>query len=296
VAHPPSPAEGHPRRGGLAQVDAAARAIADFAPEVVFHLAWDGVDKGRRDDPGAHRANVDGSLALLRLAARAGCKVWVGLGSQAEYGPRNRPLDEDAPTDPRDRYGMAKVEACTRSRHLAEGLGVRFLWLRLFSAYGPADHPSALIPHVITTLLRGGRPALTPGTQRWDYLYAADAAEAIVAAAAAPGAEGVFNLGSGRVRTIREVAGLIRDRIDPALPLGFGEVPFGPDPILHLQADIRRLTRATGWTPRTGLDEGLAMTVDWHRSGGRGPRADARAGGPRTATSRPPAVPVEIDR
>jgi UDP-glucose 4-epimerase len=283
-------------RGGFPDVDGLARPIAEFAPDVVFHLAWGGVGKAQRDDPHQHRVNIDGSLALLRLAACAGCGTWVGLGSQAEYGPRDGPLDEDAPTSPRNHYGAAKVEVCTRSRALAADLGVRSVWLRLFSAYGPADSPSALIPYLVTTLLGGGRPALTAGTQLWDYLYVADAAEAIIAAAATPGAEGVFNLGSGRVCTIREVAGRIRDRIDPALPLGFGEVPLGPDPILHLQADIGRLTRSTGWTPRTGLDEGLARTVDWHRRHGPGPRADAHAGSPRASTSRPPKIPVEIDR
>jgi UDP-glucose 4-epimerase len=268
--------------GDVADIGKSEGPILEFAPEAVFHLAWSGVEKDRRDDRGAHAVNVEGGLALLSLAARAGCRTWVGLGSQAEYGPHEGPIDEQVARNPRNAYGAAKLEACARSRRLADAGGVRFLWLRLFSAYGPADHPSSLVSYVVTTLFSGNRPALTAGDQRWDYLFAADAAEAIVAAADAPGAEGIFNLGSGRTRTIREIVEWIRDLIDPALSLGLGEVPVAPDAIRHLQADIGRLAGATGWRPRTSLEEGLARTVAWYR--------DAGPWGRRPASTRPVAT------
>jgi nucleoside-diphosphate-sugar epimerase len=273
--------------GDVANPRGAEGAILEFEPEAVFHLAWSGVEKARRDDPAAHAVNIEASLALLGLAARAGCRTWVGLGSQAEYGPHEGPIDEQDATSPRSAYGAAKLEACAQSRRLADAAGVRFLWLRLFSAYGPADHPSSLVSHVITTLLRGGRPALTTGNQRWDFLYTADAAEAIAAAADAPGAEGIFNLGSGQTRTIRAIVEMIRDLIDPALPLGFGEVPVSPGATRHLEANIGRLAGATGWRPRTTLEEGLTRTVAWHR--------DAEAGGRRPACSRHLARPVAME-
>lgn len=256
--------------GDLSDVGASAGAIEAFAPEAVVHLAWAGVAKSRRDDREQMEANIDGSLALLRVAARAGCRAWVALGSQAEYGPQGRRLDESAPLAPRSLYGRAKVEACERSRRLAEGLGVRFAWLRLFSAYGPADGPATLVSYVIGALLRGDRPALTSGEQPWDFLYVGDAAEAIAATAAAPGAEGIYNLGSGRAVRVREAVEMIRDRIDPRLPLGFGEVPPGAEAPRHLEADIGRLAGATGWRPRTDLGDGLARTVDWFRRRARG--------------------------
>jgi nucleoside-diphosphate-sugar epimerase len=49
------------------------------------------------------------------------------------------------------------------------------------------------------------------------------------------------------------------------MELVFGEVPFRPDQIMHMEADISRITAATTWRPRTSLEEGLAMTVAWHR-------------------------------
>ena len=120
-------------------------------------------------------------------------------------------------------------------------------------------------------MLHDQRPSLTLGEQLWDYLYVRDAAEAVYRLGTTPTAEGVFNLGSGQVHTIRHIVERIRDMIDPGLPLGFGEVPYRPDQVMHLQADIAKLTAATGWTPRTSLEDGLAATVQWHRLHGGNP-------------------------
>jgi UDP-glucose 4-epimerase len=151
------------------------------------------------------------------------------------------------------------------TQRLCDLYDMRFVWLRLFSAYGPGDDPGWMIPYVILTLLRGERPALTAGEQRWDYLFVEDAAEAICRVSIRPDAQGVFNLGSGEAHTVRSIVELVRDLIDPDLPLGFGEVPYRPDQIMHLQAEILRLGEATGWSPQVGLDEGLRRTVDWYR-------------------------------
>jgi UDP-glucose 4-epimerase len=81
-----------------------------------------------------------------------------------------------------------------------------------------------------------------------------------------PGAEGVFNLGSGRVVTIRSIVETIRDLIDPSAALGFGEVAYRPDQVMHLEADVSKLAAVTGWTPATPLEEGLRQTLAWCRS------------------------------
>lgn len=251
--------------GDLPLGDAARAQLRTFAPEVVFHHGWGGVAGASRNDA-AQVDNIAKSLDLVRASAEAGARVFVGLGSQAEYGRRDGAISEDAPTDPTSWYGTAKLATGLLSRRLASDLGIRFVWLRLFSAYGPGDHPSAMLPTLIRRLLDRERPALTAGTQLWDYLFIEDAAEAIELAATTPEAGGIYNLGSGRATAIREVVEQVRDLIDPSLPLGWGEVPFSPGQVMHLEADISRLRRDAGWAPRTDLVDGLRATVEWHRS------------------------------
>jgi UDP-glucose 4-epimerase len=127
------------------------------------------------------------------------------------------------------------------------------------------DDPAWLIPSVILALLRGARPDLTPGTQKWDYLYVGDAAAAVAEACDAATLDGLFNLGSARPVTVRTIVEGVRDLIDPALPLGFGARPFAPNQVMHLEADITKLEAAIPWRPTTSLADGLEHTVEWYR-------------------------------
>jgi nucleoside-diphosphate-sugar epimerase len=253
--------------GALEDLSEAGRAIAQFAPEAIIHLAWAGVSNRARNDLDQTK-NIQGSLELLRISHRAGARRWIALGSQAEYGPHPGPIREEALTRPTTLYGVTKLCCCLLSEKICAALGMPFVWLRLFSCYGPADHPDWMIPYLITNLLKGERPSLTGGEQQWDYLYLTDAAEAVCRAALSDRAAGIYNLGSGEARPLRAIIERIRDLIDPQLPLGFGEVPYRPDQVMHLQANIERLQQDLGWSPRVPLDDGLRRTVHWHRTPG----------------------------
>lgn len=235
--------------------------IAGYAPATVVHLAWAGVGNQARNDP-AQTDNIGEAITLLKAAKDAGATSFVALGSQAEYGPRSARISESDPTQPTTLYGASKLATCIATERLCAHFGMRFAWLRLFSSYGPGDNPGWMIPYLIRSLLKRERPALTAGEQRWDYIYIGDAAKAVASVALHPSAAGIFNLGSGTAPRLREIVETIRDRIDPALPLGFGEVPYRPDQVMHLEADITRLREATGWQPETSLADGIARTVE----------------------------------
>lgn len=261
--------------GDLKTPGSYAAAVREFAPDAVAHLAWSGVGNRYRNELSQVEDNLLATLELVQVAGEAGCRVWLGMGSQAEYGPLNARIDEESPTRPTTLYGAAKLSAGVLAGQLCRQADVRFVWLRLFSSYGPLDDPGWMIPSLILKLLRRERPSLTEGTQRWDYIYAADVAEAIHLTLRTPEASGVYNLGSGEAHSLRRVVESVRDLIDPSLPLGFGEVPFREDQVMHLEAETARL-RALGWSPRVGLPEGLAKTVEWYRD--NRDRFDARTG------------------
>ena len=252
--------------GDIVTIEETGAAIGDFAPDIAFHLGWHGVGNRYRNDPAQVTQNLYGSLKALQLARQAGCQRWVGLGSQAEYEPCNSVITEDMPTRPVTTYGVVKLCVGLLSQKLCETYGIGFTWLRLMAAYGPMDDTEHLIPQIILTLLRKEKPALTPGEQRWDYLYVEDVAQAMWQAATNPTAQGIFNLGSGNAYTVRSIVERIHDLIDPCLPLGFGEIAYRSDQIMHLEADISHLQQATGWSPQVDLNEGLRRTVEWFQA------------------------------
>ncbi len=240
--------------------------IRDFAAEGVAHLAWSGVSNRDHNNPN-QIGNIRQAVDLFSLVAQSGCSVFVGLGSQAEYGPCSGAIATDAPTNPTTLYGECKLATGRILAQLAKHhpQKPRFGWLRLFSSYGPGDETYWMIPSLILQLLHRQVPPLTLGEQRWDYIYVDDVVRAISSALTSSEASGVFNLGSGIAIPLASTIRTIRDLIDPALSLGFGQVPYRPDQVMHLEADISRLTELTGWTPRVLLADGLRQTVEWYR-------------------------------
>lgn len=251
-------------RTELGDLSSAAGEIADAGAEFVFHLAWQGITRAFRNDP-AQTDNVTAGLNLFDVVRAAGCRVWVGIGSQAEYGPSEEVLTEDTAVQPVTAYGANKLKLGQLTKQLSESSGIRYVWLRLLATYGPKDDERHLLPSAIRSLLSGNRPKLTAGDQRWDYLYVEDAANAIYQTAINSDAQGVFNLASGETHAIREIIERIRDLIDPSLRLQFGELPYPPDQQMLLAANIDRLVTTTGWRPEVGIEDGLKRTVDWYK-------------------------------
>ena len=231
--------------------------------DAFFHFAWaHTIGQGRNDMP-AQIENIQSTIDAVRAAKALGCQVFLGAGSQAECGRVEGLLKSDTPAFPENGYGMAKLCAGQMSRVEAKALDIDHVWVRILSVYGPHDGPMTMISGTIRKLLAGERPALTAGIQRWDYLYAGDAADAFYLAACHGRNGAVYPLGSGQAMPLKDYIIQMRDAIDPALPLGLGEVPYGPLQVMHLQADISALQADTGFVPKTPFAEGIRRTMDW---------------------------------
>lgn len=247
----------------LAELSRLPELLPNARADAFFHLAWTGTTGPGRNDMPAQIDNIRHTIDACRAAKALGCGVFVGAGSQAEYGRFDGSLAPDTPCFPESGYGMAKLCAGQMSRAECGRLGVAHVWPRILSVYGPWDGENAMIPQVARQLLNGERPALTEGTQLWDYLYAADAAEALFLLAQSGRDGGVYPLGGGVARPLREYVEALRDAIDPALPLGFGEIPFGPGQVTRLEADLTALRADTGFSPRVDFQTGIQMTIRW---------------------------------
>jgi UDP-glucose 4-epimerase len=246
----------------LATLAADPGAIAATRPEVIVHAAWSGISAASRDDPRHVAANVGGTLELVRQAGEAGVRGFIGLGSQAEYGPYDEPLREDLAPRPVSLYGTAKLATSDLTRAMSAAYGMRWAWLRLTAAYGPMDDRAHLLPSVIQDLLAARRPAVSAGTQAWDYLYVEDVAEAIRAVVVTDAAQGILNLSAVHAWTVRALVEEVRDLIDPELQVGFGELAGTGGSV---RSDPTLLRELTGWEPQVALADGLRATVEWER-------------------------------
>jgi len=252
------------QRVDLADTTAVAAVLGSVKPDIVIHSAWEGVGGALRSGD-IQLDNIRTTVALADAAIAAGARKFVGIGSQAEYGRYDRRIVESDLPQPTMLYGAAKLAANHLAAQRCREAGIDFAWLRLFSVYGPGDNSNWLIPSTAACLVRGKVPKCTAGTQKWDYLHIDDVADGVLAAAAASSATGVFNLSSANPVPVRTIVEMLRDFASPGLDLAFGEVPFGPDQIMHLEGDNRRLRTATGWSVKVPLADGLREVVDEYR-------------------------------
>lgn len=230
--------------------------------DIFIHLAWNKTFGNNRDDVDAQLKNIEFTLDAVRLAKRTGCSVFIGAGSQAEYGIQNKDLTAELPVNPESGYGIAKFAAGKLSRLLCGQLGIRFNWLRILSVYGKNDGEHTLISYVINELKNGRSPELTKCEQDWDYLYCDDAARAFLAVVQ-KGVDGKFYpLGSGQGRKLSEYIKDIQKIVNPNIPLGFGKKEYYPHQPMHLVADISELTKDTGWKPEASFEEGIKKIIN----------------------------------
>ena len=229
--------------------------------DAFIHMSWEKTFGASRDDAEVQARNIQYTLDAVQLAHRCGCSVFVGAGSQAEYGVQSVDLTPDLPVKPESGYGIAKYAAGKLSAMLCKNFGMRQCWVRILSVYGPNDGENTLISYVIRELKAGRSPELTKCEQIWDYIYADDAADAILAVAA-KGVDGKsYPLGSGKGRQLSEYIEDIRNIINPTVQVKYGVKDYYPHQPMHLVADISELTEDTGWKTHYSFIAGVNIIL-----------------------------------
>ena len=231
-----------------------------------FHMGWDSSFPNSRYNP-MQTVNIGSTMKAVELAKEIGCGTFIGVGSQAECGRVNSKIKENTPNSPENEYGSAKVRAAEESTALCERYGIRCVWPRLLSAYGPFDRPHTMVMSCIRACLNDLKMEMTPCGQIWDYIYIDDAADALLSIAK-KGKHGVrYPIGSGDERPLREYVEKIAEKTGKDVGmLGIGLKQYTEGQPMYLSADISTLTKDTGFRPEYSFDAGIERTIEWVRS------------------------------
>ncbi len=231
--------------------------------DTFYHIAWGLTGEQRNKGISDQASNVRYTVDAVISSHKIGCTKFIGAGSQAEYGYTKDPLmSPDTAVNPVQPYGIAKYAAGRLAKAQAEALGVDFIWVRIFSIYGPYDKPTTMISSTIRKMLSKEHTSFTEGTQIWDYLYVEDAGDAFYRIGEMVTGSHIYCLGSGEGKPLKEYISELRDAVDPTLSVGFGEVPYRDKRPLSICADISSLTRDTNWKPATSFSDGIRITID----------------------------------
>jgi UDP-glucose 4-epimerase len=233
--------------------------------DTFYHFAWAETSNLSRNNVDAHSLNIKYTLDVVELANKLGCKTFIGAGSQAEYGRKESVIKSYTECNPETAYGIAKFAAGKLSAIKCESLGIKHIWARVFSVFGPNNKSETMIMYCIRKLFAGEKPCLTKCEQMWDYLFCDDAARALFLLGQKGSDKKIYNIASGKKEPLINYVKQIRDLIDSELELEIGSVEYTKNQVMHLCADISDLTKDTGFVPEISFKEGAEKSIQWVR-------------------------------
>jgi dTDP-glucose 4,6-dehydratase len=237
--------------------------------DAVIHLAAEShVDRSLEDASPFLRTNVMGTHVLVETARRMGVPRFVHISTDEVYGsaPEGVNFAEDAPLRPSSPYAASKAAADLLVLSYVQSYRFPAIILRCTNNYGPYQFPEKLIPLMIANALEGKPlPVYGDGLHARDWVYVEDHCRAIFRALERGRPGEVYNIASGSLRSNLEVIRTLLKLLGkPESLISFVEDRPGHDRRYALHSTKARTE--LGWSPRYGIEEGLALTVEWNRS------------------------------
>jgi GDP-L-fucose synthase len=250
-------------------------------PDIVLHLAANvgGIGANRARPADFFYDNLMMGVQLLHESYKAGVEKFVAIGTVCAY-PKFTPLpfSEDNlwdgyPEETNAPYGLAKKMLLVQSQAYRQQYGYNSIFLIPVNLYGPRDNFNLQTSHVIPALIRKcieaqeqGKPEVVvwgDGTPTREFLYAGDAAEAILLGAERYNQSDPVNLGSGQEISIKDLVEMI------ARLTGFeGQLVWDtskPNGQPRRALDVSRAEALFGFRAQMPFEEGLRRTIEWYR-------------------------------
>ena len=236
--------------------------------------------------------NVSGMIALLSAMQQSGVTRIVYSSSAAVYGPQAQmPLTEDAMLSPESPYGLTKAQGEQYLDWMARRHGWSAISLRYFNPVGahssghigePFEQAASLVPRALKVLTQESEPLTvfgtdydTPdGTCLRDYIHISDLSRAHLTAMTALDRSGhrIYNVGTGRAHSVREVLAACQRVTGQQVPHVLGDRRAGDVPVAI--ADPARFRTETGFMPWLGLDKMIASAWKWWQDNPSGYTSD----------------------
>ena len=229
--------------------------------DTFIHLAWNGTFGDTRNDMKLQSDNIKYTLDAVELANRLGCKTFIGAGSQAEYGRVDKPICPDTPAFPENGYGIAKLAAGQMSRIRCKQLGIKHVWTRIFSVYGPYDGEYTMVMSTLKKMSAGEETHFTAGEQIWDYVYSEDAAQMILDLAETAKHGTIYCIANGQSQPLKEYVKDMYEVTGCKARLGLGDIPYSDKQVMCLCVDKDYILPGKRTSFKKGIEKILVSGV-----------------------------------
>lgn len=250
--------------GTIVETALVSRLFAEFRPSHVIHAAASYKDPMNWTEDSL--TNVVGTANVVQASERAGVARLIYFQTALCYGlrPLEQPITLDHPIRPEaSSYAISK----TAGEHYVRLSGLDYLSFRLANAYGPRNLSGPL--PTFYQRLTNNKPCFVMDTRR-DFIFIDDLVEVVIGALDGQGEKGVYHISSGADYAIKDLfyATIKALALSPAPEV---EVrPRNQDDAYTILLDPTKTQEAFRWKPRTGLEQGVAKSIEWYKRFGIG--------------------------
>ena len=254
----------------------------DLKPEVVLHMAAVvGGIGANQSNPGLYfYKNMAMGLHMMEEARVSGVKKFVAVGTICAYPKfaavpfKEEDLWDGYPEETNAPYGLAKKMMLVQSQAYRQQYGFNSIYLLPVNLYGPYDNFDLESSHVIPAMIRKIIEAKNAnidtvtlwgdGSASREFLYAGDAADAILKATFNYNNSDPLNIGTGREISIKDLANIIK------VKCGFkGNIVWDsnrPNGQPRRCLDVSKINKLLGWKASMQLEDGIDITIKWYET------------------------------
>jgi NAD dependent epimerase/dehydratase len=211
--------------------------------------------------------NIMGTFNILQAGRNARVERIVHTSSSEVYGSAKYvPIDEDHPLQGQSPYSASKIGADKLAESFYCSYDLPVVTIRPFNTYGPRQSARAVIPTIITQMIKENKVRLGNLDTKRDFTYVDDTVDGFMRTSIIPGIEGkTFNLGTGTEISVRELVAALSMISGKSIELVVDTGRLRPEKseVMRLLSDNHRARQVLGWEPKIDLEEGLRLTYQW---------------------------------
>jgi len=239
--------------------------------DIVLHFAAEShVTRSIFDNRLFFETDVLGTQVVANsvLRHRDRVELFVHISTSEVYGTATGSImDEDHPLNPMSPYAAAKCGADRLVYSYWMTYRIPTVIVRPFNNFGPFQHLEKVIPRFVTSCLLGEPLNVHgDGSARRDFLFVqdhCDALDRLIHAEPSKIIGEVFNLGTGRDVSVREIAEAVKATMhNSASPIHF--TGDRPGQVFRHTCDASKAIEALGWKPSVSFEDGLRETISWY--------------------------------
>ncbi len=249
--------------GNLEDVKNFHHKIIACQPDVVVHLAWQGIPDYSEQ---TSKLNLNMSIDLLdAVINNTECKRIIVAGSCWEYGKYNGVCKEDDPTRIDSYFAWAKHSLYEYLKYKCSESQIDLIWFRIFYLYGPGQKKESLIPTLLRFIGEKKTPPVKAPDNRNDYIYVQDAARIFSKSVDLDLDSGIYNLGSGKSTSVHGICRIVAKHLLESDRISLADLPDRDNnkPV-NFWADTNKTAMSFGMIPSTSLESGIGQMKSYY--------------------------------